>query len=114
MPGRDGTGPIGNGPGSGRAHGQCGSRLAGVTGGATVVEIADPCAPDRPDLSSAVAVVTAGGDCLGCAVCESVCPSGALVVDVTTSLPVIDESSCTGCGECVHACVRDVLALRPR
>jgi len=114
MPGCDGTGPTGSGPGSGHGRGSCRRAASGIQSGNVTIEVIDCRAADGSGLSGVTAVVTAAADCLGCGVCESVCPSGALVVDATTSLPGGDESSCTGCGECVHACVRDVLALLPR
>ncbi|MEL7623969.1 MAG: 4Fe-4S binding protein [Clostridiales bacterium] len=40
-----------------------------------------------------------------CNPCEAACPFGAIGVgEPITSLPVLDEEKCTGCGACVAAC----------
>jgi ferredoxin len=50
-------------------------------------------------------------ECLGCGVCESVCPTGALTVNRTVT---VDPALCTGCGACVDECVQGVLSLKAR
>jgi len=49
--------------------------------------------------------------CTRCAACEAACPQGAISVD---RIATVDESQCTGCGDCVDVCAFDVLALQPR
>ena len=40
-----------------------------------------------------------------CNPCESACPFGAITVgDQITSLPVLHEEKCTGCGACIPGC----------
>ena len=51
--------------------------------------------------------------CLGCGDCVRSCPFGAMRMDPTTGLPVIDEAKCTGCGVCTRTCPRSILHLRP-
>ena len=52
--------------------------------------------------------------CLGCGDCEAACSFGALKMDPSTGLPVVDESRCTACGACVKACPKRVIELRPQ
>lgn len=52
--------------------------------------------------------------CLGCGDCVSACPFGAMRLDESTHLPVIDDSKCTGCGVCVRRCPKSIIELRPR
>ncbi len=51
--------------------------------------------------------------CLGCGDCVEVCKFGAIAMDGTTGLPVIDTDRCTACGACVSECPRTLLELRP-
>lgn len=64
---------------------------------------------------ASVAVGAAGCafGCLGCGDCVSVCRFGALRMDESTGLPVIDTSLCTACGACVAECPRHIIELRP-
>ena len=52
--------------------------------------------------------------CLGCGDCAAACSFGALKMDPSTGLPVVDESRCTACGACVKACPKRVIELRPQ
>lgn len=52
--------------------------------------------------------------CLGCGDCVDSCPFGAMRMDPTTGLPVIDGEKCTGCGVCTSHCPRKILHLRPK
>ncbi len=51
--------------------------------------------------------------CLGCGDCVAVCKFGAINIDPTTKLPVIDPDKCTACGACVNECPRHIIELRP-
>ena len=50
--------------------------------------------------------------CLGCGDCVAVCNFGALSMDPSTGLPVVDESKCTACGACTKACPKGIIELR--
>jgi NAD-dependent dihydropyrimidine dehydrogenase PreA subunit len=45
--------------------------------------------------------------------CSRACPHDALHIDPHTKLPVVVMDKCIGCGLCVGACPRGVLALIP-
>lgn len=54
---------------------------------------------------------TAG--CIGCAMCERVCPWGAITM--VNNLPVFDQEKCRNCQMCVTACPRKcILVTRPK
>ncbi len=48
--------------------------------------------------------------CLRLGTCETVCPFDAIKVE-DDGLPEVNEDKCTGCGNCVKACPRNVLEL---
>jgi len=50
--------------------------------------------------------------CLGLGDCEAVCDFDAIRMDAQ-SLPVVDEESCTACGDCVEVCPKDLFSLHP-
>lgn len=52
--------------------------------------------------------------CLGFGDCVESCKFGALYIDQTTGLPVVDREKCTGCGACVKACPKGVMKLMPK
>ncbi len=52
--------------------------------------------------------------CLGCGDCVEACQFGALSMDPSTGLPVVDESKCTACGSCVKACPKKLIELRDK
>lgn len=66
---------------------------------------------------AAAAQVAGGGKgcfwgCLGLADCEVACAFDAITMD-RHGLPVVDEKKCTGCGDCVDACPKDLFSLHP-
>lgn len=53
-----------------------------------------------------------GYGCLGCGDCVKKCQFGALTMDPSTGLPVVDEEKCTACGACSKACPRGIIEIR--
>jgi ferredoxin len=49
--------------------------------------------------------------CIGCGLCERVCPFHAISVEETAR---VDSGRCTGCGACVDQCPKSALILFPR
>lgn len=65
----------------------------------------------------AAALVSGGGKgcswgCLGLGDCERVCEFKAIAMDVN-GLPVVTESKCTACGDCVEICPKSLFSLHP-
>lgn len=65
----------------------------------------------------AAALVSGGGKgcswgCLGLADCERVCEFKAIEMDAY-GLPVVNESKCTACGDCVEVCPKGLFTLHP-
>lgn len=52
--------------------------------------------------------------CLGCGDCTTVCHLGAISIDTTTGLPVVDIDKCGGCGACARACPRGIIEVRKK
>jgi len=70
-------------------------------------------------LQSCRAAALAGGGgkgcawgCLGLADCKSVCDFKAIQMN-RYGLPVVDETKCTACGDCVEVCPKDLFSLQP-
>lgn len=42
--------------------------------------------------------------CVGCGLCEDICPVGCISVDIETGIAVLDRQGCTDCGICVNGC----------
>ena len=66
---------------------------------------------------AAAAAVAGGGKgcvwgCLGLADCVRVCDFDAIQMN-EFGLPVVDIDKCTACGDCVEACPKSLLELRP-
>ena len=53
-----------------------------------------------------------GFGCLGCGDCVEACQFGAISMDPSTGLPVVDQDKCTACGACVKACPKGIIELR--
>jgi ferredoxin len=63
----------------------------------------------EPETGRHIAVIDLEG-CLGCGVCETICPVGAISIQNTAH---INASRCTGCGRCVDECPQEAIVLRP-
>lgn len=50
--------------------------------------------------------------CLGLGDCVTACTFNAIAINPLTSLPVVDDATCTACGACVTACPRGIIELR--
>ncbi len=48
--------------------------------------------------------------CIGCKMCERICPTGA--VTVTDNLAHIDYDKCVGCGQCAAKCPRKIIVIK--
>jgi len=59
--------------------------------------------------ASGLVAVVDEENCVGCARCEEVCPTGAIAVDEVAR---VDASKCDGCGLCVPECPQEALSLR--
>ncbi len=63
----------------------------------------------RPGTGDLKAVVDSDR-CVGCGICEEICPEEAIVMSRTAS---VDPRRCKGCGICVDRCPQGALSLRP-
>jgi ferredoxin len=50
--------------------------------------------------------------CIGCKLCDIVCPSGAIRMEARK--PIIDDALCIGCGRCVDRCPEDIMWMKER
>ena len=48
------------------------------------------------------------GKCVGCGLCQAICPSGAMVVERTAR---VLADRCIGCGRCVEVCPEGAIAM---
>ena len=51
--------------------------------------------------------------CLGLGTCAKTCPFGAITIDKSRMIAVIDPDKCQSCGKCVAACPKKVIAMQP-
>lgn len=64
-----------------------------------------PGVPSAERLKKGAVAVIECAEPIPCNPCETACPKGAIQVgEDITSLPVLDEIKCTGCGLCIPAC----------
>ncbi|MEC9488835.1 MAG: 4Fe-4S binding protein [Halanaerobium sp.] len=47
--------------------------------------------------------------CIGCGICETFCPDGA--IEIEERLAVVNLDYCKGCGICQHECPRDSIEM---
>ena len=47
--------------------------------------------------------------CVGCGICESDCPVGAVFVDVKMGIAAFDRDKCINCGLCIENCPQDAI-----
>ncbi len=47
--------------------------------------------------------------CVGCGICESKCPVGAISVDIKKGIAVIDQNKCINCGLCLQNCPQNAI-----
>jgi len=50
--------------------------------------------------------------CVGCGICETVCPHGVFAVEQKKAV-VIDRDGCMECGACAHNCPVDAITVTP-
>lgn len=51
--------------------------------------------------------------CMGLGTCARECPFGAIHIDESRHIAVVNEEKCQSCGKCVSVCPKGVMELRP-
>ncbi|MFC2060976.1 4Fe-4S binding protein [Elusimicrobiota bacterium] len=118
MPFGDGTGPKGEGPGTGRGLGKCrggkGGDMGGGDGPGGRRNISVNWQPqekknsEKEEGNMDKKAKIDKEECTGCEACIPVCPNEAVTVD---DVAIIDEEKCNGCGECVDICPMEAISL---
>ena len=49
--------------------------------------------------------------CVGCGICENECPIGAIKVDSTSGMAVIDKDQCSECYLCIDKCPQNAIKV---
>lgn len=78
-------------------------------GSAAAARAAIPMAKGEVEVDPIVATTDLDA-CIGCRICERVCPFGA--VDIVDRKAVVKEILCTGCGVCAAACPTSAMQIR--
>ncbi|MGC8497702.1 MAG: 4Fe-4S dicluster domain-containing protein [Thermoplasmata archaeon] len=99
MPNRDGTGPYGTGPMSGRRRGNCNQRYR-----------KDLEYPKDKSLKGKITAHIDNDKCIKCMKCVSVCPERAIEGNIREYAKV-NENLCKGCGDCIKVCPVNAISL---
>ncbi|MEM0163850.1 MAG: 4Fe-4S binding protein [Thermoplasmata archaeon] len=98
-PNRDGTGPYGKGPISGRRRGNCYQRSG-----------KDLDYSRNKSLKGKITAHIDNDKCIKCMKCVSVCPEQAIEGTIKKYTKVREEI-CKGCGECIKVCPVNAISL---
>ena len=122
MPGGDGTGPRGKGPGTGRGLGrkadnpkggtEIGRRmgLGGGTGIGKNIFPVNQMQTEKPNIQNSQSKAVVNKEkCIACEICIPACPFEAITMKEKAQINI---AKCTGCGECVSICPTNAISLR--
>jgi len=100
MPNRDGTGPYGKGPMSGRRRGNCYQQNR--------KNLDDS---KNKSYNGKITAYIDNDQCIKCMKCVSVCPEGAIEGTIKKHVEV-REDICRGCGDCIKVCPVNAISMR--